>query len=226
MYLKELEYIVTIADEKSITAAANKLFITPPALAQQLKTLEKNVGAALFLRSKAGCTPTQAGEIYIKAAREMLQKKQQVYREIKEIKNWEESYISVCFPPQRGSGLIYSIYDQFHTQYPNVEIRLIEASVHDQQQMIANGEIDLGFQSLMDSQKTDDIYIDLSYEEVLMVAPAAWFPDKKNMDFILRDEIVGKPFALMYGNSTLRTIQDQVLEKDEPASQSHHDFHP
>ena len=53
MELKQLEYIVKIAEEKSITRAAEKLFLTQSALNQQLLRLEKDLGVRLFKRTKS-----------------------------------------------------------------------------------------------------------------------------------------------------------------------------
>ena len=58
MTLKEIEYIVTIATEGTLTRAAEKLFITPSALTQQLVHLEKEIGMPLFILSRSGWTPT------------------------------------------------------------------------------------------------------------------------------------------------------------------------
>ena len=72
MYLKEVEYMLKIAEEQNITRAAEKLFITPSALTQQLTRLESDLGVPLFHRDRRGCIPTEAGEIYLQAAREMM----------------------------------------------------------------------------------------------------------------------------------------------------------
>ena len=85
MNLRELEYIVTLAEEKSLTRAADRLFITPSALTQQVLRLEKELHTNLFLRSRNGWQPTQAGQIYLDAARKMLFMKQDTYKQIQDI---------------------------------------------------------------------------------------------------------------------------------------------
>mgnify|MGYP006074750835 FL=1 len=72
MNLKEIEYIMKIAEEKNITRAAERLFITPSALNQQLHRLETELGVPLFYRNGNRWYPTQAGEIYLDSARELL----------------------------------------------------------------------------------------------------------------------------------------------------------
>ena len=64
MDLKQIEYIVKIDDERSITRAAEKLYLTQSALNQQLLRLEKDLGAQLFHRTKSDWSPTPIGEVY------------------------------------------------------------------------------------------------------------------------------------------------------------------
>lgn len=59
------EYMIAIQEERSLTKAASRLFITQSALNQQLKKLEQELGAPLFQRGKQGLTLTDAGKIYI-----------------------------------------------------------------------------------------------------------------------------------------------------------------
>ena len=67
MDVKQMTYILTIAQEGGISKAAAKLFITQSALDQQLLKLEKELGTPLFYRSRTDWHPTPAGEIYLNA---------------------------------------------------------------------------------------------------------------------------------------------------------------
>ena len=68
MDLRQIEYILKIAEENNITRAAQKLFISQSALNQQLLKLEKELGVQLFHRSRTNWRPTKAGEIYLEGA--------------------------------------------------------------------------------------------------------------------------------------------------------------
>ena len=61
MDVKQLEYMVKIAEEQNISRAAEKLFITQSALNQQLLKLERQLGTPLFFRSRSQFRPTPAG---------------------------------------------------------------------------------------------------------------------------------------------------------------------
>lgn len=69
MNTRELEYILAIAKEKSISKAAEKLYVTQPALSLFLTRLESQLGTPLFIRGASGLIPTFAGERYIQMSR-------------------------------------------------------------------------------------------------------------------------------------------------------------
>lgn len=72
MDTKQLEYIVTIAEESNITKAAERVYISQPALSQQLKSLEQELGTPLFTREGRSLKPTKAGLVYLNGARAIL----------------------------------------------------------------------------------------------------------------------------------------------------------
>ena len=65
MDTKILEYVIAIAEEKNLSKAAERLYLSQPALSQRLKKLEDELGTPLFLREKNGLSITDAGRIYI-----------------------------------------------------------------------------------------------------------------------------------------------------------------
>ena len=102
MDLKQIEYMVKIADEKSITRAAEKLFLTQSALNQQLLRLERELGVQLFKRTKSDWAPTPAGEIYLEGARDILGIRRRTYNRISDLANTKKGYLSIGFTPGRG----------------------------------------------------------------------------------------------------------------------------
>ena len=63
MEMKELDYFIAIAEEKSISKAAERLFMAQSSLSQFLSILENNVGSKLFIRTSRGVRLTQEGEL-------------------------------------------------------------------------------------------------------------------------------------------------------------------
>ena len=222
MDLKKIEYIVKIDDEHSITRAAEKLFVTQSALNQQLLRLEKELGAPLFHRSKVDMRPTEIGQVYLDNAREILRIKQRTYNLINDMTDAKKGRLSIGFTPGRGSEMFTHVYPSFHQAYPNVIVEPHELSVHRQQQMISQGNLDIGFQTLSERQRTDSEYIKLGEEEIFLLVPSihpaaeqlaatqtasAPFPIANLTLFQY------EPFVLMYKESTIRAITDEIFRK-------------
>lgn len=222
MDLKQIEYIVKIDDEHSITRAAEKLFVTQSALNQQLLRLEKELGAPLFHRSKVDMRPTEIGQVYLDNAREILRIKQRTYNLINDMTDAKKGRLSIGFTPGRGSEMFTHVYPSFHQAYPNVIVEPHELSVHRQQQMISQGNLDIGFQTLSKRQRTDSEYIKLGEEEIFLLVPSihpaaeqlaatqtasAPFPIANLTLFQY------EPFVLMYKESTIRAITDEIFRK-------------
>lgn len=209
MNLKEIEYFVKIAEEKNVTRAAEKLFITPSALNQQLLNLERDLETPLFFRARGGWTLTEAGEIYLAAAREMLKLKSDTYHKLQDVIQAKKGTLSIGIPPERGSKMFTHVYPIFHAEYPHIVIKVVEKSVKKQQQLISKGELDLGFMTLRNIQKTEDEYIDICSEELVLILPKSHPLCEKasigtgrypELDIsLLKDE----PFALMHRESTI-----------------------
>ena len=86
MDLKQLEYMVAIAECGNISKAAETLFITQSGLNQQLIKLEKELGQQLFYRNKHYLRTTQAGKLYIDSAKEILRIKKNTYAQLEDLK--------------------------------------------------------------------------------------------------------------------------------------------
>lgn len=217
MYLKEIEYMLKIAEEQNISRAAEKLFITPSALNQQLTRLEADLGVELFHRGRTGCTPTDAGAIYLNAAQEILKIKKEAYRQLQDISSRKTGKIVVGFPPERGASAFTSIYPLFHREYPEISISITEASVRQQQRLIADDKIDFGFVTLREKQKTDDEYIEIAREELVLILPSGHplcrFATEGDGPYPQLDPALLKneSFAMIYRNSTIYDCVEEIL---------------
>ncbi|MGD6942558.1 LysR family transcriptional regulator [Cytobacillus gottheilii] len=221
MDLKQLEYIIKIAEEKNITRAAEKLFITQSALNQQLLKLEKELGAQLFLRSRANWQLTRAGEIYIENAKSIMRIKKDTYNQINDLLEKQKGKITIGLTHERGYEMFASVYPIFYKKFPHIKIEPYELTVRQQQHEIMAGNLDLGFLTLQDHQKTKDEYIPICKEEIILAVPgshplahlgAAVGDTLPEIDL---QHFHADSFAIMQKGSTLRDLFDQLISEDE-----------
>ena len=172
MDLAHLDYILRIAEERSITRAAEKLFVTAPALNQQLQKLEGELGTPLFIRSRSDWKLTAAGEVYVQAAREILNIRRTACQRIADLADLAGRQYRIGLIPERGVNMFTAIYPAFHRRFPDVLLEPQECSVRTMQKLISRGEIDLGLITLTDSQKDDNVYHHMADEEIYLAVPA------------------------------------------------------
>ena len=82
MNSQQIRYVMTVAEEKSFSKAARKLFITQPSLSQVISKLETQLDAQLFDRSTNPLQITQAGRIFLKHAKEICLREEMIKNEI------------------------------------------------------------------------------------------------------------------------------------------------
>lgn len=226
MDIKQIEYIVKIDDEHSITRAAEKLYLTQSALNQQLLRLERDLGTQLFVRSKSDWRPTPVGEVYLANAREILRIKRHTYNLISDMIETKKGRLSIGFTPGRGIEMFTKVYPDFHHAFPEITVEPRELSVRRQQALISRGDLDIGFQTLSEDQKTGDEYITLGREEILLAVPSvhplAELAMKNAKEAALPDSTFPvvdislfqyEPFVLMYRESTIRSLIDGLFRR-------------
>lgn len=217
MDLKQLEYIVKIADEKNVSRAAEKLYISQSALNQQLLKLEKELGAPLFFRTRNNWQLTEIGEIYVRTAREIIGLKEAAYNQIADALGSESRHFTLGIAPGRGIGMFTNVYPKFLKKFPGVSISPIEMSSYRQQSLIADEKLDLGFLTIGDSQKINSNYHTI-YSEELFVALPNTHPLSKSIPrtpgqipVIDLAQLQDDPFVLMYPGSSCRFLTDAIF---------------
>lgn len=141
---KDWRILKTIAEEKSITRAATRLFISQPALTYRLKNLEEEFGAQLVLRMPNGVVLTSQGEYLLSYANQMLLSLESAKDHIKNMENKVQGALRM------GSSAVYAHFvlpkmlKGFLEQYPEVELSLKTGLSHQVLRMLEKQEIALG----------------------------------------------------------------------------------
>jgi DNA-binding transcriptional LysR family regulator len=219
MDTKQIEYILKIAEENNITKAAEKLFITQSALNQQLLKLEKELGTPLFYRTRSHWHLTEAGQIYIRGAKEAIKIKNVTYNQIYDVTQAKKGTLNIGLTPGRGLKLFTAVYPQLHRDFPNLNICPIEMRVRAQQEAIAKGIIDIGFMTLRPQDQTNDEYIILGQEKLMLIIPSGHpvaersKAHRSRIETISLKELRYEPFVLMDKDSTLRSVCDCAFQK-------------
>ncbi len=218
MDTKMIEYILTIAEHKSIARAAEELYLTQSALNQQLLKLEKELGAPLFIRTRNHWELTDIGKLYVENSRQILQIKKQTYTQIEDMaKHWNGT-ITIGLTPERGIQMFTSIYPAIHAKYPDAIFQPLEAGVKTQVRMLDANQLDIGFQTIFERQYKHLVYSSILYEPFYLCVPKS-HPlaysdtlDPADYPLISLSEFKDDLFTLVKKTSTMRTVIDHLFD--------------
>lgn len=172
MNLKEQQYICVLADCANITRAAEKLFISQPALSIYINNLEKTLGIKLFDRVGKKFIPTAAGEIYVEKARKMLKLQTEFDQELNDLKNNCGGTIVCGVQLRRAPFLLPPVMSQFRSEYPNIKVTIKEGVRTDLEHFLSENQIHFLIDNL-ESPRDDLISIPLYQDYPLIALPAS-----------------------------------------------------
>ena len=144
MNLKQAQYILTILEEGSIIKAAQKLFVTQPALSQLLKNAESEIGNRIFVRGSTPLQLTQAGETYAAYARKLVLLDKSLSNEMTDINDERAGAFRFGIPRGVAGNLLLNIVPLYVQRYPRVDLRITEIGSTAIENKLLNGALDVG----------------------------------------------------------------------------------
>jgi DNA-binding transcriptional LysR family regulator len=146
VHVRDLRYFVTVADELHFTRAAERLYVSQPALSKQVRALERQLGVALFHRGPGGVTLTSAGTALLPHARRVLDAWTDGSAALESARATARGtlVVGMSTSPGRG-GLLPAIRSRFTAAHPDTVLRLRQVSWDDPTAGLADGEADVAF---------------------------------------------------------------------------------
>lgn len=144
MTLIQLQYVISVAEHKNFTIAAEKSFVTQPTLSMQIQKLEKELNTEIFDRTTHPITITPVGEKIIKQAKKILMEAKKMNQMVLEEKNSLEGIIKIGIIPTIFPSLVPLFYKTFKKNFPKTELFLLEMKTHEIIQAFNEGTLDFG----------------------------------------------------------------------------------
>lgn len=142
---RTIAYVKAVAEQRSFSRAAEKLYISQPSLSQHILNAERSYGVRFFNRRTNPITLTYAGERFLSIANEMEQLDRQLSREMADIGGDTTGRITVGVSPTRGALFIPQLFARFKREYPKVELALSEDHNDKLLEAVRNGTVDFAF---------------------------------------------------------------------------------
>jgi DNA-binding transcriptional LysR family regulator len=145
MELRQLEYFVTVADERNFTRAAAKLHVSQPGVSAQIRQLEGELGHQLLDRSGRATALTEVGQAVLPFARAALGAVAGARLAVDELSGLLRGHVAVGMVSQSASLDIPDLLAGFHRHHPAIEITLAETSSDHLTDGVRSGTYDLAF---------------------------------------------------------------------------------
>ena len=142
---QNMQYIYQVYQDGSFTKAAEKLYLTQPALSMAVRQEEKNLGAALFDRSRRPLTLTQAGEAYIRAVERMKYLESDLSRELEDLRDLNTGRLHIGGTHYLNCFLLAEVLSGFSRRYPGIQLQVSEDSSARLAKRLERRELDLTF---------------------------------------------------------------------------------
>ncbi|HTO54851.1 MAG TPA: LysR family transcriptional regulator [Myxococcota bacterium] len=170
MELRHLRYFAAVAEERHVTRAARKLGIQQPPLSQQLKALEREVGAPLFVRRPRGVELTAPGRAFYAEARAILSQVDHAVARARRTARGEEGRISVGFTSSAPfHPFVPRVLRAFRESHPRVSLALEESGTPDLIEGVRGERLDAAFIRTALSN-TEDLAVEPLFDEPMLVA--------------------------------------------------------
>lgn len=171
MNIRPFEYIQAIGESKSLSGAAVKLNISQPSLSSFLSKQEEELGLKLFHRQNKRMVPTEAGLIYIHAAKKIVAIRDKTVHSISFVANPNTENFSLGITPQRGSRLFSILFSDFTQKFPYTAVQTKEGYMHTLLSDMKRGQLDLVLGSCSDSSPKEYSFLTIKKEEILLAVP-------------------------------------------------------
>ncbi len=214
MNLKQAQYIKTIAECGSITAASKKLFVSQPALSQMLRQIEQEIQLPIFDRSTSPLRLTYAGEKYLRAADRMLAANAELESQLREIRQDYSGRLRLGISVTRAMQVMPLVLPTFLNRYGGVTLELRESGSATLEQLLQSGEIDLALAAL--ESTSPNVAYELIEKETIGILAGSDAAISKRLASgtpVTLDAARGDSFVCLTQSHSSRIIQDKLFRR-------------
>jgi len=188
-----------VARQLSYTRAAEVLYLSQPAVSQQVRNLELVLGLRLFARSGRGIVLTPAGQELLRHAERLLALLAETAPVVNEIHTLERGNVLIGASTSAGTYVVPPLLGAFHAHYPRARVTLIVANRRSIEERLLSHQVDLAVMSLIEQQERFVVELLLPYELVAVAPPshrlvgrsALTLHDLQRETFLLREQESG-----------------------------------
>lgn len=168
-----MEYVLMVWKEQSFSAAAQKLYISQPALSNTIKRIEGRIGSPIFDRSVSPIQLTEVGKEYIRTVEQITALQENFEHFLNDTQNLQTGRIVIGCGAMVSSYILPDMIAAYKEIYPQVEIKVVEGGEGELEKMLIDGTADLVIENSSLSTALFERKF-LKKEHILLAAPKKW----------------------------------------------------
>jgi DNA-binding transcriptional LysR family regulator len=207
--LAQVTAFVEVARQRSVSRAAEALFITQPALTARIQGLEKELGARLFVRTPRGMTLTGAGDAFLPYAVRALDALADGRMQVNALERGGAGRLAIGAAPAVSTYVLPGLLRRFAESHPRVEVRVRTGHSEEMLDLVLREQVDVG---LVRALRHRDIASTPLYEDrlILVVEPGHPFAGSGR---IRLDEIAGEQLILFDRTSSYHELTSALFRR-------------
>jgi LysR family nitrogen assimilation transcriptional regulator len=209
MDLRQLRYFVKVVECGNVTHASELLHIAQPAVSQQMRNLERDLGMQLLERSVHGVAPTAAGRTLYRHATELLRQADGTRELLRQDAELPQGKVSVGMPSSTARVLAIPLARLVRDRYPGIVLELIEAPSADLGGLIGDGRVEIAV--VADAVETRGVAVQRLVTEVLHLI--AWPDFALPVGPVKLAQLARMPLILPSAPNSIRSRVDWALRE-------------
>lgn len=185
--IRDMLYILAVCEERSFSRAAEKYYISQPALSKIVKRVEGNLGTRIFDRGLVPLKITPEGEVFVEYFKKMKELHQEMEQYCEEIRRFKRFDLNIGAPSFFCSYVLPPIVAAFKMDNPGVSIKLIETNDSDLRKFLRSGMMDLGLSVEPNMPAKFDSVV-LKKENIILAVPSSLMVNRDLSEYAIHYE--------------------------------------
>lgn len=189
LQLRSISYLLAVYEEKSFSRAAEKCYISQPALSKMVKKTESILGAVIFDRSSTPLQVTKEGAVFIAYFQKMMEIQNEMKQYSKLLHEQRRGDLNVGAPSFFCTYVLPPIISAFQMENPEFNVKLFEANDNDLRKFLKSGVVNIGI-SVEEDMPPEFSRIVLRNEQIILAVPACYEVNEKLKAYAMTAEDV------------------------------------
>lgn len=204
--IADYQALLTLFRAGSFRAAADELGLSPSAMSRQISAIEEKLNTRLFDRDTRNVTPTLSGQVLARIAERMLNTAQDGLAEFEAHLSARNGHLTIAGLPSVTAGLLPGLLKSFTTDYPDVDLRIMDALSGSVLDAVEAGVADIGFTAGTVSARSRLSFQPLMDDTFVAIgAPDGPLAEDRPYRW---SEVIAMPFIAMAQGTSVRELLD------------------